>query len=331
MPTMKCDLARRAFLQLAAGIAALPAASRIARADSYPSRPLTLVVGFPARGGIDMTARLIGQALSDRLGQPLAVENRTGAGTNVATGMVARAQPDGYTLLLSSAANAINASLFASKMDFNFIRDIRQVAGVTRFPVIVLVQPAFRAKDVAALIADMKQNPGKVMIASPFAGTPPFMASALFRVMAGVDAPQRLYQSDEAALDDLVAGTVQVHFCGAGLAVEAVKRGRARALAVTTAARSKALPGLPTVAETIPGYDASAWTGLGVPRDTPEEIVKRLNAAINSALADDKVVARLTELGLEPMPMTPGDFEQFVAAETEKWAKVVQRAGVKAE
>jgi tripartite-type tricarboxylate transporter receptor subunit TctC len=177
----------------------------------------------------------------------------------------------------------------------------------------------------------VKQNSTKVTIASSFAGTPPYMAAALFKVMAGIDAPQKPYQSDEAALNDLVAGTVQVHFCGAGLAVEAMRHGRVRALAVTTAARTRALPELPTVAETISGYDASSWTGLGVPRDTPEEIVKRLNAAINSALADPTVLARLADLGVEPMPMTPGDFEQFVAAETEKWAKVIQRAAIKAE
>lgn len=239
-----------------------------------------------------------------------------------------RAQADGHTLLLSSAANAINASLFADQMDFNFMRDIRQVAGITRFAVIVVVQPGFPAHDVAALITYLKLNPGKVTIASSFAGTPPFMAAALFKVMAGIDAPQKPYQSDEAALDDLAAGIVQVHFCGAGLAVEAMKRGRVRALAVTTSARTRALPACrwsqrPSRAMMRARGPALASHARRPRRSSTGSILQSIPRLLT------KVVTRLIDLGLEPMPMTPSDFEKFVAAETNKWAKVVNLAGIK--
>jgi len=328
---MKSNLPRRTFLRLAAGVAALPAASRITRADSYPSRPLTLVVGFPPRGGIDITARLIGQALSDRLGQPLAVENRTGAGTNVAIGMVVRAQADGYTLLLSSAANAINASLVANKMDFNFIRDIAPVASVSRGAFVIVVNPLFPAKSVPEFIAYAKANPGKITMGSSGTGTVSHIAGELFKAMAGIDMVHSPYRGEPPALTDLISGQIQVHFGTLAGTIELIRAGKLRALAVTTAARSEMLPDVPTVGEFLPGYEASLWNGVGAPRATPMDIIDKLNKEINAGLTDPQIKAQFRNLGSVATPLTPAEYGKVIVAETEKWGKVIRAAKITLE
>jgi tripartite-type tricarboxylate transporter receptor subunit TctC len=321
-------LERRQFLHLAAGAAALPATARIARAQAYPSRAVKVIVGFPASGGIDLNARLIAQWLSDRLGQPFNVENRPGPGTNAATEAVVHAPADGYTLLLASAANAISTSLFQS-LNFNFIRDITPIAGIARAPLVMVVSPSSTAKTVAEFIAYARANPGKLAIGSTFVGAPPFMAAALFKVMAGIDVSQTSYPSDAAAITDLLSGKVQAHFAGSGAVTEDIKSGKLRALAVTTITRLEFLPDIPAMADSVPSYEASTWIGLGAPRNTPTEIVKKLNNEINVGLTNTKVKSRLAELGYVPMPMTSAEFERFITNETEKWAKVVKLAGIK--
>ncbi len=310
--------------------ATLPTLSRFAWAQSYPSRPVRIIVGFTVGSGIDRLAHLIGQWLSERLGQPFNIENRLGAGTNIATEAVVRAPADGHTLLVVNAANAINATLY-DKLNFNFIRDITPVAGLTRIPIVMVVNPSFPAKSVPELIAYAKANPGKVTMASPFSGTLPHLSAALFKVTTGVDMSHVPYPGDVPALNDLLAGKVQLQFSGLGAAMEYIKPGKIRALAVTSATRSEALPDIPTVSEFLPGYEASTWTGLGAPKSTPTKIVDRLNKEINAGLADPKIKARLDELGNVPMPMTPAEFGKFVADETEKWGKVVKLVGIKAD
>jgi tripartite-type tricarboxylate transporter receptor subunit TctC len=318
---------RRQFLHLAAGAAALPAASRIARAQSYPTRPVRLIVPGAAGAGPDITARLMGQWLSDKLGRQFIIENRTGAGVNVATEAVVRAPADGYTLLLATSPNAINATLLYEKLNYNFIRDIAPVAGIMRVPNVMVVNPSFPAKTVPEFIAYAKGNPGKINMASGGIGSTPHVSGELFKTMAGVNIIHVPYRG--LLLPDLIGGQVQVSFFNLPGVIEFIRSGRLRALAVTTATRSEMLPDLPTVSEFVPGYEASAWFGVGVPKNTPAEIIDKLNNEINAALADPKLKARLADLGGTPLPGTPADFGKFIAEETEKWAKVIKFAGIK--
>jgi tripartite-type tricarboxylate transporter receptor subunit TctC len=324
------ELPRRKFLQLASGAAALPAIAGSAWAQGYPARPVTIMVGFPVSGGIDIDARLVGKWLSDRLGQPFNVENRLGSGSNIATEAVVRAPADGYTLLLATAANAISPAL-NPKLNFDFIRDTAPVAGVSRIPIVLVVSPSSPFKTVSDFIAHAKANPGQTSIGTTFAGSPVFLAAALFKSMAGLEVPLAQHQSDAAGVADLLAGKVQVHFAGAGAVTEDINSGKLRALGVTTQTRSRLLPNVPVIADAVPGYEASSWTGFSAPRATPPEIIERLNRQIDLGLADAKVSARLAELGQEPLPMTPAEFGNFVASETEKWGKVIRSANIKPE
>jgi tripartite-type tricarboxylate transporter receptor subunit TctC len=319
---------RRTFLHLAAGAAALPAVSRIARAQTYPARPVHIIVGFAAGLSSDITARLTGQWLSERLGQQFVIENRTGAATNIATEAVVRAPPDGYTLLFVTAANAVNAALY-DKLNFNFIRGIVPVAGIIRVPGVMEVNPSIPAKTVPEFIAYAKANPGKIAMASGGNGSLQHVAGELFKVMTGVDMLHVPYRGNY--MPDLLGGQVQVVFSPLPSSLDLIKAGKLRALAVTTATRQEALPGVPTVAEFVPGYEASTWFGIGVPKNTPAEIIDKLNSEINVALADSKVQARLADLGGTPMPTTPTDFGKLIADETEKWGKVIRAANIKPE
>jgi tripartite-type tricarboxylate transporter receptor subunit TctC len=323
-------LPRRQFLHLAAGAAALPAVSRLAWAQAYPTRPVRIIVGFAPGGGIDIMARLMGQWLTERLGQQFLIENRPGAGSNVATEAVVRAAPDGYTLLLVNSANAINATLY-DKLNFDFIRDIAPVAGVIRVPNVMLVNPSVPAKTIPEFLAYAKANPGKISMASGGIGTPGHVAGELFKMIAGVDMVLVPYRSGGPALTDLLGGQVQVMFPNTGASLEYIKAGKLRALAVTTATRSEALPDIPAVGEFLPGYEASTWTGLGAPKSTPTEIVDKLNKEINAGLADPKMKARLADLGGTPLLGSPADFRKLIAEETDKWAKVVKFSGAKAD
>jgi len=323
-------LARRRFLHLAAGAVAVPAVSRIAIAQVYPSRPVRLVVGVPPGGGNDITARLIGQWLSERLGQQFVIENRAGAGSNIATEAVVRAPADGYTLLMVTPANAVNATLY-DKLSFNFIRDIMPVATISGVPNIMAVHPSLPARTIPEFIAYARANPGKVNMASGGIGTTDHVSGELFKVMAGVDMIHVPYRGAAPALTDLMGAQVQVMFTTMPASIQYVRAGKLRALAVTTTTRSEALPDVPTVSEFVPGYEASVWYGVGAPKKTPVEIIEKLNREINAALADPKLKARLADLGAEPMSMTPAEFAKFVADETEKWGKVVKFSGAKAE
>jgi tripartite-type tricarboxylate transporter receptor subunit TctC len=321
-------LPRRKFLRLAAGAAALPAVSHFAWAQTYPTRPVRLVVGFPPGGGTDITARLIGQWLSERLGQQLVIENRPGAGSNIATEGVVRAAADGYTLLLVSAAHAINATLY-DRLNYNFLRDIAPVAGVIRVPNLMEVNPSLPPKSVPEFIAYAKANPGKVNYASGGNGTAQHLAGELFKIMTGVDMVHVPYRGDAPALTDLIGGQVQVMFGNMPSSIEHIRAGKLRPLAVTTAARSEALPDLPPVGDFVPGYEASTWQGLGAPGNTPAEIVDRLNKEINAALSDPKIKARLADLGGTVLDGSPADFGRLIADETEKWGKVIRAANIK--
>jgi tripartite-type tricarboxylate transporter receptor subunit TctC len=323
-------LPRRAFLHLAAGAAALPAVSRMARAQAYPTRPVRLIVPLAPGGAADITARLIGQWLSERLGQPFIIENRPGAGNNIGTEAVVRAPPDGYSLLLVTQTNATNATLYEN-LGFNFIRDITPVAGVTRGSLVMVVHPSVPAKSVPEFIAYAKASLRKLNMASPGTGTGAHIAGELFKMMAGIDMVHVPYRGGGPALNDLLGGQVQVMFPATVTSIGYIRAGRLRALAVTTATRSDALPDIPTVAEFVPGYEAPYWYGIGAPRATPVEIIEKLNKEINASLADPKLMPRLIELGVEPMPMSSGDFGRFVADETEKWGKVIRAANIKAE
>ena len=323
-------LPRRKFLHLAAGAATLPAVSRIARAQTYPARPVRLIVGLAAGGGSDILARLIGHWLSERLGQQFVIENRPGAGSNIATQAVVTAAPDGYTLLLVEPANAINATLY-DKLNFNFIRDIAPVASIVRAPNVMVVHPSFPAKTVFEFIAYAKANPGKINMGSPGNGSPNHMSGELFKAMAGLNIAHVPYRGGAPAMTDLLGGQIQVVFVTTAAAIEYIRAGTLRALAVTTARRSEVLPNIPTMGEFLPGYEASTWWGVGVPKKTPTEIVEKLNKEINEALRDPKLKARFVDLGAEPMLMTPADFGKFIADETEKWGKVVKFAGIKPE
>jgi tripartite-type tricarboxylate transporter receptor subunit TctC len=324
----KMKLARRNFLQLAAGAAALPAVSRIARAQSYPTRPVRIMVGFAAGGATDIVARIMGQWLSERLGQQFVVENRPGAGTNIATEAVVNAAPDGHTLLMVSPTNAVNATLY-DRLSYNFIRDIAPVAGVTRVANVMVVNPSFPAKTVPEFIAYAKANPGRINMASGGTGSSNQMSGELFKMLAGVDLVHVPYRGAGPALPDLISGQVQVMFVAITSSIEYIKAGRLRALGVTTTTRSEALPDVPTIADFVPGYEDSNWWGFGTPKATPAPIVDKLNQETNAALADSRIKARLAELGGMVLAGSPADFSKLIAAETEKWAKVIKFAGIK--
>jgi len=321
-------LPRRQFLHLAAGAAALPALSRIARAQTYPSRPVRIVVGFPAGGAPDIIARLMGQVLSERLGQQFVIENRPGAASNIGTEIVVRAPPDGYTLLMVVATNTVNATLY-DKLNFNFIRDIAPVASIAGTSYGMLVNQSFPAKTVPEFIAYAKTNPGKINMASAGTGSGPHVVGELFKMMTGVDLTHIPYRGSY--WPDLLAGQVQVAFAPMPSSTGYIQAGTLRALAVTSAMRSEALPNIPTVGEFVPEYEALGWYGLGAPKDTPAAIIDKLNHEINAALADPTMKGRLLALGAEPMPMTPADFGKFMSHETAKWAKVIKFAGIKPE
>ena len=323
-------LPRRQFIRLATGAVALPAIPRLAGAQSYPSRPVRLIVGFPAGGSADIVARLIGQSLSERLGQPFIIENRPGAGSNIGTETVVRAPPDGYTLLMVSAANVTNATLY-DNLNFNFIRDIAPVAFMDRVANVLEVNPSIPARTVPEFTAYAKANPGKINMASGGTGSSQHVAGELFKMMAGVDLVQVPYRGVAPALTDLLAGQVQVLFDTVPASLPHIRAGKLRALAVTTAARSEALPDVPTVGDFVPGYEASSIHGIGAPRNTPADIIDRLNKEVNAALADPKFQARIADLGGIVAVGSPADFGKIIAEETEKWAKVVKFSGAKAE
>ena len=321
---------RRHFLKLAGGLAAAPAFPLAASALDYPTRPVRIIAGFAAGGGVDISARLMGQWLNDRLGQAFVVENRTGAGGNIGTEAVVNAAPDGYTLLLSTVPNAVNTSLF-DKLKFNFIRDTTPVAGIIRVPMVILLHPSMPVKTVPELIAYAKANPGKISMASAGNGSAPHMAGELFKMMAGVDMLHIPYRGQGPALTDLLGGQVQVLFATAPGTTDYITTGRLRALAVTSATRAQVLPELPPVGDFVPGYDTSQWYGMSAPANTPAEIVDKLNKEINAAITDPGMKARLAALGGEPLPGSPADYGKLIAEETDKWDKVVRAAGLKPE
>jgi tripartite-type tricarboxylate transporter receptor subunit TctC len=323
-------LPRRNFLHLAAGAAALPAVSRLARAQAYPTRPVRWIVGYAAGGGNDITARLIAQWLTERLGQPFLIENRLGAGTNIAAEVVVNATPDGYTLFFANVANAVNATLY-EKLNFDFIRDITPVAGIIRVPNIMAVSPSVPAKTVPELIAYAKANPGRVNMASAGIGSTGHLAGELFQMMAGVKVVHVPYRGNAPALSDLLGGQVEFMFASAPSTIEYVKTGKLRALAITTTERSEALADVPTVAEFLPGFEASSWYGMGAPKNTPAEIVQKLNREVNAGLDDATMKARLIGLGGIAIAGSPADFGKLIADETEKWGKVVRAANIKAQ
>ena len=321
---------RRQFLHLAAGAAALPAASRIASAQAYPTRSVRIVVGYAAGGTSDIVGRLVGQWLSERLGQQFIVENRPGASANLATEAVARATADGYTLLVVTSVNAVNATLY-NKLNFNFIHDIAPVASVFETPLVVEVNPSVPVRTIPEFIAYAKANPGKLNLATPGIGTPPHVAGELFKMTAGVDMVHVPYRGTGPMLTDLIGGQVQVAFDPLPASIEHIRAGKLRALAVTTASRSEVLPDVPTVGEFVPGYEASGWYGIGAPKGTPVEIIDMLNKEINAALGDRKMKARLADLGATRLVRSPADFGKLIADDTEKWGKVIRAAGIKAE
>jgi tripartite-type tricarboxylate transporter receptor subunit TctC len=321
-------LRRRSFLYLAASAAALPATSLIARAQTYPNRPGRIISGFTAGGGVDITARLIAQWFSERLGQNFIVEDKPGAGGNLGTELVVNSAPDGYTLLLATVPNAVNATLY-DNLKFNFIRDIAPVGGIIRVPMVMLVNPSVPAKTVAEFIAYAKANPDKVNMASAGNGSAPHMAGELFNYMAGVKMVHVPYRGQGPALTDLLGGQVQVLFATTPGTSDYIKSGKLRALAVTTASRIAMLPDVPTVGDFVKGYEASQWYGIGAPKGTPSAIVDTLNKEINAALTDPKMKSRFVAIGGEPLPDSPAEFGKLIAEETVKWAKVVKATGMK--
>ena len=323
-------LPRRKFLHLAAGGAALPAFSRIARAQAYPSRPVRWIVGFPPGGGADTVTRIVGQPLSERLGQQVIIENRPGASTNIAAQAVINSPPDGYTLLYYGASTLINASMFPN-LPFDVRRDIAPVSGLAAFPMMLVVNPSVPAKTVPELIAHAKANPGKVTMASFGTGSASHLAGELFKMMAGINMVHVPYRGGAPMVTDLIAGQVQVAFDVMVTSLPHVRTGGLRALGVAGNNRFDMLPDVPTVAETVPGYEARTWAGVGVPKGTPTEIIARLNHEINAGLANPTIKSRLAEIGTIPMIFTSAEFGAYVAAESEKWAKVVKFAGIKPE
>ena len=321
-------LLRRKFLHLAAGAATLPALSRIASAQTYPTRPVRLVVGFAAGQAIDILARLIAQSLSERFGQQFIVENRPGGGGNIATEAVVRAPPDGYTLLAVGSNNMINATLY-EKLNFDFIRDIALVASIYRVPQVMEVNPSFPAKTLPELIAYAKANPGKINFASAGNGSVAHVTAELFKMMAGVNMQHVPYRGAAPALTDLLGGQVHLMFDNMPSSIEHIRAGRLRPLAVTATARLEGLPDVPTVADFLPGFETSAWAGIGAPKNTPAEIIDQLNRETNAALADPKLKARVADLGGMVFPLSPAEYEKRVAEETEKWGKVVKFSGAR--
>jgi len=323
-------LRRRQFLRLAAGAAVLPAVPGSAGAQAYPARPVRIIVPVPPGGALDIHARLIGQWLSDHMGQSFLVENRPGASTNLGVGVAARAAPDGYTLLLIPGSVAVNDTLYTN-LPFKFLRDIVPIAMISSFPLVMEVNLDVPAKTVPEFIAYAKANPGKVSMASSGNGSPQHIAGTFFQMMTGTQLIHVPYHGGAPAITDLMGGQVQVYFSPLPESMAVITSGKVRALAVTTAKRSPALPDVPTVGESVPGFEASTWQGIGAPTGTPAEIVVRLNAEINAALADAKIKQRLAVLGSEPMPMSPAAFRTFIAAETDKWAKVIRAAHITAD
>jgi tripartite-type tricarboxylate transporter receptor subunit TctC len=320
-------LLRRNFVLLVAGVAAMPAMSRFAWAQAYPSRPVRILVGYAAGGGVDIAARLIGQWLSERLQQQFVVENRTGAATNIATEAVIRAPPDGYTLLLVNAANAINATYYES-LTFNFMRDIAPVAGIGRFPYFMAVNPAFPANNIREFIAYAKANPRKVNMGTGGAGGPDHASGELLQLMTGIQMTHVPYRGTTPALADLLSGQVQMVFCTIPSAIQYVKAGTLRAIAVTSATRLQSMPEIPTVGETVPGFESAQWYGVGAPTGTPAPIIAMLNEEIRAALVDSKIKARIEDLGGIPLSMSPEEFGNFLVNETEKMGKVIKAAGI---
>ena len=323
-------LPRRQFLHLAAGAAALPTVSRVAWAQAYPSRPVRIIVTFAPAGSSDIVARLIGQWLSERLGQQFVIDNRPGGGGNIGTEAVVRAPADGYTLLLVGSFNATNAALY-DKLNFNLIRDIAPIAGVFRGPLVMLVHPSVPAKTVPEFITYAKANPGKIDFASAGIGSVSHLSGELFKAMAGVNLVHVPYRGGGPAVNDLLGGQVQVYFASTPSSIEYIKAGRLRALSLTTATRSDALPDIPTVGEFVPGYEATAWYGIGAPRATPAEIVDKLNKEINAALADPRMKARIVDLGGDVLALSPADFGKLIADETEKWGNVIRALNIRAD
>jgi tripartite-type tricarboxylate transporter receptor subunit TctC len=323
-------LPRRTFLQLAAGAAVLPAVPRFARAQTYPTRPVRIVVPAAPGGSSDQYARLIAQWLSERMGQPFVIENRPGAGSNIGTEAVVRSPADGYTLLSIGPGSAINATLY-DKLNFNFIRDIAPIAGLSREPSVMEVNPSVPAKTIPEFIAFAKAKPGKLNMASAGNGSPAQVAGELFKMMTGVNMLHVPYRGGAPALTDLLGGQVQVMFPVMSSTIEHIKAGRLRALGVTTATRSAALPDIPTVGDAVPGYEASSVYGIGAPRNTPVEIIDKLNTEINAALSDPKLKARIADLGGTVLALAPADYGKLIAAETEKWGKVIRAANIKPE
>jgi tripartite-type tricarboxylate transporter receptor subunit TctC len=319
-------LPRRHFLHLAAGAAAQPVVSRVARAQTYPTRPVRLIVGFAAGGANDIVARLVGQPLSERLGQQVVIENRPGAGTNIGTEAVVRAPADGYTLLLSTTANAINATLY-EKLNFNFVQDLVPVVGIFRGPLVMEVNPSVPAKTVPEFIAYAKANPNKINMASGGNGASTHLSGELFKMMTGVNMVHVPYRTG--AVTDLLSGQVQVMFDNMPSSIEHIRAGKLRPLAVTTASRSEALPDIPTVGEFVHGYETSAWAGICVPKGTPSEIIDKLNKETSAVLADPKIKARFADMGGAVLAGAPADFGKLIADETEKWAKVVKFSGAR--
>jgi tripartite-type tricarboxylate transporter receptor subunit TctC len=322
-------LFRRQFLHLAVGVAALPAVPWIARAQTYPTRPVRLIVGFPPGGATDIVARIVGQWLSERLGQQVIVENRAGGGSNIAAQAAVSSPPDGYTLLMATGSNAVNAT-FYDALPFNFVRDTVPVAGLVSYPLVMVVNPSVPASTVAEFIVYAKTNAGKVIMASYGTGTTGHLASELFKAMTDLNMVHVPYRGEASALTDLIGGQVEMMFASAPGSIEHIKSGRLRALAVSTATRWDHLPHVPSIGETVPGYEASTWSGIVAPRGTPSQIIERLCGEINAGLANPSIVARLTEIGA-PMIVRPADFGRLIADETDKWGKVVKLSGAKPE
>jgi tripartite-type tricarboxylate transporter receptor subunit TctC len=323
-------LARRAFLRFAAGAVAFPTVSRLAMAQTYPLRPVRVIVSFAAGGPTDILARIIGQHLSQRLGQPFVIENKPGAGGNIGAEAVVRAEPDGHTLLMIDATPTISATLY-DKLNFNFARDIAPIAGVARVPQVILVHPSVPAKTLPDLITYAKANPGKINMASAGIGTPPHMAGELFKLEAGINLVHVPYRGTGAAIADLIGGQVQMSFFGPVASVDYIKSGKLRALAVTSPKRLNTLPEVPSASETVPGFEFFSWFGIGAPRNTPMDVIALLNREITVSLSDPNITARLTELGATALTLTPAEFAKLIAEETEKWAKVIKAANIRPE
>ena len=324
-------ITRRALSNLATGALTLSLAPRMARAGAYPDHPVRLVVTFPPGGANDMIARLLGQALSDRLGQQFVIDNRVGGGGNIGAEAVVRAPPDGYTLLQATVANTTNTTLYADNLNFNFVRDVTPIAGIYSVPLVLVVQPTFPTRDLGEFIAYAKSNPGKISYGSGGVGTLAHISGELFDMMAGVKMVHVPYRGSPAELADLMAGRIEIAFDPLPTSLPFIQDGRLRALAVTTATRAEALPNVPTVAETLPGYDAMVWVGLAAPRGAPDDLIGKLNAEVNAILSSPAFRARLRDLGAAPLELSPAGFGKLIANDTERWAKTIMAAGIKVQ